>query len=98
MKQFLIDIQLPINISENFIKQIPDQHEQIEQMMESGVIRSYSLSADRSRLSMVFNADHSDKVQEILQEFKLYEYFDTTVTELFFYKEAPEQLPAISLN
>lgn len=98
MKQFIVDIQLPSTLSEKFIEKIPAQHEQIERMMESGEIRSYSVTSDRSRLCLVFNANDNESVEQLLQDFKLYEYFKPTVTELFLYKEAPEQFPVISLN
>lgn len=98
MKQFYIDIKLPSEFSEKFIKHIPEQHEQIESLMESGVIRSYGLSSDQSKLYMVLNADDNQKVDEILQGLKLFEYFDPDVVELMFYKEAPDQFPVISLN
>ncbi len=98
MKQFFVDIKLPAEFSEKFVAQIPAQHEQIEQMMEAGTIRSYALSNDQARLYMVVNADSASNVDGILQEFKLYEYLESQITELMFYKEAPEQFPVISLN
>jgi aryl-alcohol dehydrogenase-like predicted oxidoreductase len=98
MKQFFVDIKLPAEFSEKFVAQIPAQHEQIEQMMDAGTIRTYGLSEDQARLYMVLNADNLPGVESILQEFKLYEYFEPQISELMFYKEAPEQFPVISLN
>lgn len=98
MKQFFVNIKLPAEFSEKFVALIPAQHEQIEQMMEAGTIRSYGLSNDQARLYMVINAGSTSGVDDILQEFKLYEYFEPQINELMFYKEAPEQFPVISLN
>lgn len=98
MQQYLIDIKLPPTFSEKFMELIPEQYEQLERMMESNVIRSFALSADRSKLWLIMNAGNKLEVNETLQSLKLYEYFESFITELFIYKEAPAQMPTISLN
>lgn len=98
MQQFLVDIKLPTTFSEKFLEHIPEQYEQIERMMDSNVVCSFSLSADRSKLWIIINAVDKKEAEEILHNFVLFEYFEAIITELFLYKEAPAQMPTISLN
>jgi muconolactone delta-isomerase len=98
MNQYLVDLDLPLEFNEEFISLIPAQREQIDELMANGIVLSYALAADRSRVWATINADSFEELQEILQTWPLIHYMEPTVYELEFYNATGNGLPAISLN
>ena len=72
MSQFyMIEFELPEVLNPKFLSKIPQQRSKIDELMDLGKVRSYSLSEDRSRLWMVVVAETEDDVNEILDEMPL---------------------------
>jgi hypothetical protein len=49
MNQYLVDLDLPEELSDEFLSLIPHQREHVDQMMADGVLSSYALSSDRRK-------------------------------------------------
>ncbi len=98
MNHFIADIDLISPYSEDFISLIPFQRQKIDAMMAEGVIVSYSLSLDRSKLWVTFIADSEEEVYELIATFPLVEYMGPTVYELAFHNSISNNFPVISLN
>ncbi|MCB0819785.1 MAG: hypothetical protein KDC13_04110 [Bacteroidetes bacterium] len=98
MNQYLVDFDLPLEFSQEFINLIPDQQRQIEELMAGGIVLSYALSSDRSRVWATINAESEDEVNEILHTMPLIQFMEPTIYELEFYNATGNGLPAISLN
>ncbi len=84
MAHFMVDISLPVHISEDFQSKIPLQIESVALHMQSGNIISYSLAYDRSKLWVVLDASSQNEAKSILKTMPLYHYFDYNITELMF--------------
>ena len=50
MNEYLITVELPADLSEEFIALIPAHRHRVNELMQEGIITSYSLAADRRRL------------------------------------------------
>ena len=98
MNQYLVDVDLPDELSEEFIALIPDQRAQVNDLMANGSLLAYALSVDQSKVWVTINAETENDVQEILESMPLYDFMDATIYELAFYNVAGTGLPAISLN
>ena len=98
MKQFQITVQLPDEFSEEFISRIPAQRSMVNGLMRKGIILSYSLSMDRSRLWIVMEAESENNVIEILSRFPLIRYMAPEITELLFHNSVYINVPKVSLN
>jgi hypothetical protein len=66
--------------------------------MANGIVLSYALSADRSRVWATINAESPEELNEILNTLPLIDFMEATVFELEFYNATGNGLPAISLN
>lgn len=98
MKQYMVDIDLPKEVSEEFISLIPTQREQVNKLMAEGKINSYTLSMDRSRLWIILTAKTDSDVFKLLATFPLRRYMDAKIYELAFHNTITAQFPQISLN
>ncbi len=98
MTHFIADIDLVSPYSEDFITLIPFQREKIDAMMGEGIIVSYSLSLDRSKLWVTFIAESEEEVYDYIGSFPLIEFMEPTVHELAFHNSISNNFPVISLN
>jgi hypothetical protein len=66
--------------------------------MANGIVLSYALAADRSRVWATINAESLEELNEILHTLPLIGFMEATIFELEFYNATGNGLPAISLN
>jgi muconolactone delta-isomerase len=98
MKKFIIDIELPEVITEDFISKIPEQREVVDKLLLDGKIYFYSLAFDRSKLWMGVHADNEAAVWNILYSLPLIEYMNADIHELAFHNSAKAEIYELSLN
>ena len=96
-KTFMIEFDLPQNLTEEFLALIPKQRYMVNTLLASGTIKSYSLSMDRNRLWVVVSADSEFETLEIIEQMPLADFLIPTVSELMFHNGA-EVLMQFSLN
>lgn len=94
--QYLVDISFPINFDENFMKLVPVQKDHINYLVSKGIVVSYSLSLDRTRLWVNIKAKSEEEIKDTLSAFPLYSYFKYTVFPLAFH--ASGFMPSVSMN
>lgn len=98
MDHYLIDIDLPEEPDDEYISLIPEQRAQINQLMQDGIVTSYSLSMDRSKLWATVVAENEKAVGRILTTFPLIIYMVYSIHKLAFHNTAQYSMPPISLN
>jgi muconolactone delta-isomerase len=98
MKQYIIDIDLPEQMDDEFVRMIPMQRQHINLLMQEGIITSYSLALDRSKLWVTIIAKNENEVASILKTFPLIHYFVYSIHELAFHNATTYSMPPISLN
>lgn len=98
MKTYMVDVQLPEYLDEEFISLVPDQRMAINRMMEKGVVSTYSLSMDRSKIWITINAQSERQVKDILQKMPLYRHMSIMIHELAFSETPSMALPQPSMN
>lgn len=97
MEQFLVEILLP-EFTEEFFELVPAQREYIDKCMSKGSIRSYSLSADRSKLWVVFMSKSESEMFKTLKRFPIIKWINYKTYPLMFHNSMELMMPAISLN
>lgn len=97
-RNYLVDIQLPEELDDDFITRIPQQRMVVNKLMEKGIITTYALSADRTKLWIVIQAETTRMVKEILQKLPLYKYMELLIHELAFHESPSFSIPQPSLN
>jgi len=98
MDQYLIDIDFPDAPDDDFISLVSSQRTMINTYMHKGVVTSYSLSSDRSKLWVTILAHTEKEVGEILATFPLISYMVYSIHKLAFHNTAQFSMPPISLN
>lgn len=98
MDQYLVDIDFPEAPDDEFISLIPSQRTLINTHMHSGIVTSYSLSADRSKLWVTIVAENEQEVGDILGTFPLIGYMVYSIHKLAFHNTAQYSMPPLSLN
>ena len=97
MEQFMVEMFLP-EMTEEFIELIPRQRDFINDCMVKGAIRSYGLSADRSKVWIVFNTHSEIEMRKMLHKFPIIRMVTYKSYPLMFHNSMELMLPAISLN
>ncbi|GAB3572795.1 hypothetical protein GCM10027578_32910 [Spirosoma luteolum] len=98
MSQYMVEFDLPAVMDADFASQIPAQRLKVDELMEKGLLLSYSLSIDRQKLWCIFKADSELEVMESISEFPLIKYMTPFVTELMFHNMVAARIPLFSLN
>ncbi len=99
MNEFLIIYDLPIEFDESFMMLIPQHRLRINQLLDEGVIKSYSLSADRSKLWMVIDVEEENDIKELLDSLPLqHKMLNYEIVPLMFNQVSAPGLPTLSLN
>lgn len=94
---YMIEIELPDEMNEEFMALIPQQRYVINQMLAEGAVKSYSLSMDRSRLWVIVSAASEFEVLELIESFPLKDFMTPHLSELMFHNSA-DMLMQFSLN
>ncbi len=96
-KTFMIEFDLPAAFTEEFMALIPRQRYVINTMLAEGVIKSYSLAMDRSKLWAVMLAESEFEVMESISRMPLSNYMTPHISELMFHNAA-DAVMQFSLN
>ena len=83
--QYLFDITLPGELTEDFVSLIPFQRTHIDSLMVKGVVTSYGLAADRSKVWVTMRAESEERAHEIVRSFPLYKFFTVRLYPLAFH-------------
>jgi hypothetical protein len=85
MNEFMAVVRFFSSFSEEFASLIPAQRIMINDLMEKGIITSYSLSSDRSVLWVTIMASSNEAVEKTLQMMPLFKFMQYDVFELMFH-------------
>ncbi len=98
MSEFLVTITFPQQVSQEFLTLIPAHRVRVNELIQSGVITSYSLAADRSMLWITLLVESAASADLALTNLPLYPYMKYTIHELMFHNTPMFATPRFSLN
>lgn len=98
MSHFMVEIELPAVLSDEFINTIPYQREHINQLMTRKVVASYSLDIHRSKVWVTVIGNDETFANDIISGFPLARFMSWTIYELAFYNSVALTFPDISVN
>ena len=98
MKQYMFIFTLPGELGEEFVSLIPRQRAHINRLLEEGVVRSYTLALDRSKLWAIIEGKSEEEVRKIVDQFPLRKFVEVAIVELAFHNTAISPLLALSMN
>jgi hypothetical protein len=98
MNQYMVEIELPKKLTNEFVQLIPRQRAMVADLLKKEVITSYTLSVDRSKLWITFCAPSEEMVVDMLGKFPIRRFMRFQITEALFHEHAHANLPSFSLN
>ena len=97
MKQYMVEFDVPIPLTESFLDLIPAQREALDIYFSEGKLLSYTVASDRSRVWAVFIAESESELLTYIDDLPMTAYMDYDYSELMFYNTV-HLMPAMSLN
>jgi len=76
---------------------IPRQRLVIDRLFDQGVLITYTLAADRTKLWAVFQADSESELLTYIDSLPMTQHSDYTYNEIMFH-DSSQFIPSISLN
>ncbi|HNP48087.1 MAG TPA: hypothetical protein PKK99_01590 [Bacteroidia bacterium] len=98
MKQYIVTSKLPEEFTQEFLSLIPLQRAAVNRLMNKGIILTYAVAGDRSRLWITLEAESEADVIHNLSELPLIRFMRPEITELLFFHNLSFMLPHPSLN
>lgn len=98
MQQYLAELTLPVHASTDYMHLIPQQRSFVESMFKRGLITSYALALDRSKIWVTFLTATVEDAEAIIRKFPIADYITYNIQELAFRNSVSTMMPAVSLN
>lgn len=98
MNKFMIELDLPSPLTSDFVTQIPAQHYAVEKLMTAGIIVSYTLSQDQSKLWIIMMADSEAEMVRLLNTLPLTSFMSSRWYPLAFHNIGTFRMPQMILN
>ena len=98
MNRYLAEMHTPVTATEEFVALIPAQWEKVTKLMRAGVIASYSLALDRSKLWVVFSADSETEAMQLLGGLPLTRFMRTELSPLAFHEVGDTRTTQLIMN
>lgn len=98
MNTYMVIIQLPKHLNEEFLARVPEQRLCINELMNEGKVLQYALAIDRSSLWLTISAFTKAEAMEIVATFPLIDYMKPQFVELAFYNSISTELPKLIMN
>ena len=98
MKQFMVLAALNNKADMDLNESIALQKEKVHELMDKGILRSYSVSADFEKLYLVLEAKSEVQVIQILAEFPMISIMKSEITHLCFHRNHSVSVFQPSLN
>jgi hypothetical protein len=98
MYEFLVDIDLPIPLTEELLSLVPAQREMVNRLMNEGTITSYALSIESGKLWVSMIGESEQKIKELISSFPIFNHIFFTINKLTFQNSINFKIPHFSLN
>lgn len=94
---YMIEFDVP-PIDKSLSRMIPIQQMKVDELMTSGKMISYMLSADRTKLWTVVDADTEFEAMDIIAELPMTVHMRAHLQPLMFHNSAQHVMPTFSAN
>ncbi len=98
MEMFMVEIVLPYYKDEEFMALIPRQREQIGTLLQTGIITSFSLNQERTKIWLVMAAQNEDAAQKVIEQLTMFKFMEIELQSLLAFDRAAFSLPPLVMN
>ena len=98
MEMFMVEIVLPYYKDEEFMALIPRQRDQIGTLLQTGIITSFSLNQERTKIWLVMAAQNEDAAQKVIEQLAMFKFMEIELQSLLAFDRAAFSLPPLVMN
>jgi hypothetical protein len=98
MEMFMVEIVLPYYKDEEFMALIPRQREQIGTLLQTGIITSFSLNQERTKIWLVMAGQNEDAAMKVIEQLAMYKFMEIDLHSLLAFDRAAFSLPPLVMN
>jgi len=80
---FMVEVYLPEPLSDDFFSLIPKHRAVINDLIERGIVSSYTVDEGRKKVWILFTASNQAEVQAHLKKSPIYKFVDIEIFRLF---------------
>jgi len=96
--EYMVAFDLPRELDREFVSLIPSQRVVINKLMKEGVVTSYALSLENSKLWVIMIAETELEVVQIISGFPIINKVEFNISKLAFHNNANRLVPNFSEN
>jgi hypothetical protein len=96
--EFMVTFDMPKELDGEFVSVIPSQRAVINKLMKEGVVTSYALSLENSKLWIIMIAETELEVVQIVSGFPIINKVEFNISKLAFHNNANRLVPNFSEN
>ena len=98
MEMFMVEVEFPYYKDEEFMALVPRQREQIDTLLSTGVLTSFSLNMERTKAWIAMAAHNEEALMSVVEQFSLYKFMNIDVQSLLAFDRAAFNLPPLVMN
>lgn len=95
---YMIELELLNVRTEDFISKVPKQREVLHNLIAAGVVKSYTLALNHSKLWLVATADNEFEIMTLIAQLPLSELMIPSITPLLSHETQNQRKQTALLN
>ncbi len=98
MSYFMVEVLLPQPMEDEFFSLIPRHRKMVNDLIERGIINSYTVDENRKKIWILFSASEESEVMAHLKKLPIFSLVETEIFKLFIADGDIFRLPKVNLN
>ncbi|MFA9213768.1 MAG: muconolactone Delta-isomerase family protein [Candidatus Methylacidiphilales bacterium] len=94
----MVEIKLPFEIDNNFMRKIPSHRAFIGVLINKGKIQSYTINEERTNGWIIFNTESEAETETIVQQLPLYEFITYKIHAVMVHDSEMFRFPKMHMN
>lgn len=95
---YMVEITLPEEIDEYFMKRIPSHRAFINSLINEGKVQSYTINMERSKGWMLLNVKTYEEADQIMEQLPIYEFIRYRINEVMVHDSEVFRFPKMHFN
>ena len=95
---FMVEIKLPEEINENFMRKIPSHRAFINLLINQGKIQSYTINEDRTKGWIIFNTDNKAETERLMEQLPIFGFISYRINGILIHDSEIFRFPKMNMN
>jgi|694.fasta_scaffold24620_3 hypothetical protein len=98
MSYFMAELWLPQPLNDEFYALIPRHRKMVNDLIERGIVNSYTVDENRTKIWILFSASEESEVLAHLKNLPIFRFVKVEIFKLFIADGDIFRLPKVNLN